>query len=71
MVVLLMAEIRRLPVDMANIPLFTGFYTSQMVQDFFHQQYFWDGTLKNQTHIYLNIVGIYWVYPLLKGSLGG
>ena len=28
------------PVDMENIPLFTGFYTSQMVQDFFHQQYF-------------------------------
>jgi len=27
------------PVDMAHIPLFTGFYTSQVVQDFFHQQY--------------------------------
>ena len=27
------------PVDMVNIPLFTGFYTSQVVQDFFHQQY--------------------------------
>ena len=27
------------PVGMANIPLFTGFYTSQVVQDFFHQQY--------------------------------
>ena len=27
---LLMAEI---------LPLFTGFYTSQVVQDFFHQQY--------------------------------
>ena len=26
------------PVDMVNIPLFTGFYTSQVVQDFFHQQ---------------------------------
>ena len=33
-----MAEIRRSPVDMVNIP-FTGFYTSQVVQDFFHQQY--------------------------------
>ena len=32
------SEIRRSPVDMANIPLFAGFYTSQ-VQDFFHQQY--------------------------------
>ena len=27
------------PVDMVNIPLFTGFYTSQVVQDFFHQRY--------------------------------
>ena len=27
-------------VDMVNIPLFTGFYTSQVVQDFYHQQYF-------------------------------
>ena len=28
------------PVDMVDIPLFTGFYnTSQVVRDFFHQQY--------------------------------
>ena len=27
------------PVDMQNVPLFTGFYTFQLVQDFFHQQY--------------------------------
>jgi len=27
------------PVDRQFIPLFTGFYTSQVVQDFFHQQY--------------------------------
>ena len=27
------------PVDMVNILLFTWFYTSQVVQDFFHQQY--------------------------------
>ena len=27
------------PVDMVNLPLFSGFYTSQVVQDFFHQQY--------------------------------
>jgi len=26
------------PVDMVDIPLFTGFYTSQVVQDFFHRQ---------------------------------
>ena len=27
------------PVDMVNIPFFAGFYTSQVMQDFFHQQY--------------------------------
>jgi len=27
------------PVDRWLIPLFTGFYTSQVVQDFFHQLY--------------------------------
>ena len=27
------------PVDMVNFQFFTGFYTSQVVQDFFHQQY--------------------------------
>ena len=27
------------PVGMVNFPLFTGFYRSQVVQDFFHQQY--------------------------------
>ena len=27
------------PVDRQSISLFTGFYTSQVVQDFFHQQY--------------------------------
>ena len=27
------------PVDMVNISLFTGSYTSQVVQDFFHQPY--------------------------------
>ena len=27
------------PVDMVNIPLFTGFSTSQVVPDFFHQQH--------------------------------
>jgi len=30
------------PVDVVNIPLFTRFYTSQVVQHFFHQQYLWD-----------------------------
>ena len=28
------------PVDMINIPLFTRFFTSQVVQDFSHQQYY-------------------------------
>jgi len=28
------------PVDMEKLPLFTGFYTSQVVQDFFHQPYY-------------------------------
>ncbi len=27
------------PVDMRHFPLFAGFYTSQAMQDFFHQQY--------------------------------
>ena len=33
------SEIRRSPVDMVDIMLFTRSYTSQVVQDFFHQQY--------------------------------
>ena len=33
------SEIRRAPVDMVNNPLFAGFYTSEVMQDFFHQQY--------------------------------
>jgi len=36
-VILLMEEILH---QFIPIPLFTGFYTSQVVQDFFHQQYF-------------------------------
>ena len=27
------------PVDRVNVPLFTGFHTPQVVQDWFHQQY--------------------------------
>ena len=37
LVLQLMEEIPA-PVDMVKIPLFTRFYTSQVVQDFFHQQ---------------------------------
>ena len=29
------------PVDVVSNTLFTWFYTSQVVQDFFHQQYVW------------------------------
>ena len=32
------SEIRQSPVDMENLPLFTGFYTCRVVQNFFHQQ---------------------------------
>ena len=35
----LMENIRQSPVDMVEHSLFKGFYTSQVVQDFFHQQY--------------------------------
>ena len=31
------------PVNMINIPLFIGFHTSQVVQDFSHQQYLFPG----------------------------
>ena len=37
MMILLMAEIRK-PPRMMIIPLFIGFHTSQVVQDFSHQQ---------------------------------
>ena len=30
---------KKSPADMVNIPIFIEFYTSQVVQDFFHQQY--------------------------------
>ena len=39
------------PVDMVNIPLFTRFYTCQVVQDFFHQQYLPQGWM--QMNIYI------------------
>ena len=32
------------PADMVNIPLFTGFYTSQVVQDFLHPQCPWENS---------------------------
>ena len=33
------SEIRRSPVDMVNIPLFAGFHTCLVMQDFFRQEY--------------------------------
>ena len=39
------------PGDMEKLPLFRGFYTSQVVQDFFHQQY--DTNPKQCTGIFL------------------
>ena len=35
------------PVGMVNIPLFTGYYTSQVVQDFFHQPYLLPGCVRS------------------------
>ena len=48
------------PVDMVNIPSFTRFYTSQMVQDFFHQQYHWP---KQRIVLYIRLS------PLVPDSL--
>ena len=44
------------PVNMANTPLFTGFYTSQVVQDFFHQQYGKNGIVWNCWYWYIDIL---------------
>ena len=52
-----MAEIRRSPVDMENLPLFTGFYTSQVVIAGFlnHQQYVIDSLLgsSSTSHVFV------------------
>ena len=45
------SEIRKKPVDVVNIPLFTRFYTSQVVQDFFHQQYFNEKNRERQNRV--------------------
>ena len=39
LIILLMVQKSDSPVHMVNIPLFIGFYTSQVVQDLFHQHY--------------------------------
>ncbi len=48
------------PVDMVNIPLFTGFDTSQLVQDFFHQQYV---SFEGGNHQWVQDFGITCTYP--------
>ena len=50
------------PVDMVNIPSCTGFYTSQVVQDFFHQQY-------DNINIYLCISSRKPIYPTYVSDL--
>ena len=51
------------PVEMTSIPIFTWFYTSQVVQDFFHQQYCWN-KLKPPTselvHLWAVITLVFW-----------
>ena len=37
------------PVDMEKLPLFTGFYTSQVVKDFFHQN-----TIAEEKNLYIS-----------------
>ena len=57
------------PVDMVNIPLFIGFHTSQVVQEFSHQQIgklgvskcHWIGDSENGK-IYGKVISIDWIY---------
>ena len=51
------------PADMVNIPLFTGFYTSQVVQDFLHPQYVKRG-------VYSLLMARVWKYPSPLPHLG-
>ena len=39
------------PLDPVDIPLFTGLYTSEVVQDFFHQQYWFWITVASSTEV--------------------
>ena len=41
------------PVDRLFVPLFAGFYTSQVVQDFFHQQYYGEGSLTKSKELFV------------------
>ena len=53
------------PVGMVNIPISIGFYTSQVVQDFFHQQYH----LKNGWLMMVDILVSFFGWPLFRGEL--
>ena len=56
------------PVHRWFIPLFTGFFTSQVVQDFFHQQYH-SGTLSLTSNSWVPMArGIDWHLQDLKGE---
>ena len=61
---LLMKEIRLARWGWWFLPLFTGFYTSQVVQDFFHQQKLWSSFLKNG----INYTGPSFLVPLRNGN---
>ena len=41
------------PVDMVDLSLFTEFYTSQVVQDFLHQQYVYSYSEQKITHTFI------------------
>ena len=51
-ILLLMEEILHQMIGSLSVPLFTGIYTSQVAQDFFHQQYYYSMNLS-----FLNIHG--------------
>ena len=56
------------PVDTVNIPLFAGIHTSQVVQEFFHQQYH---EVVSQPKVNCWFVLVVWIpeIPLWKGLL--
>ena len=59
-----MEEIRKTSWGWYFIPLFTGFYTSQVVQDFFHQQYCWLRSTSYILHVWMLLYYTY-VYVII------
>ena len=49
------------PIDMVNIPVFSGFYAFQVVQDFFHQQF----------HKFVEMAGNGWKVDQLTQEFSG